>query len=278
MTDMSGKIREDYSVRVVRRDANGEYDYTDVADGDDVVIPFDRSSAPSGPVVPGEVIDLDAADAAARSGDERDDNDATEPDGSDPAGLLVDSVEAQRRPRFTLAGLRDGQRRPILPGWVKSRTEFVGNAAWLVGFSAYGTAYHGVRLPKYLLRLAFRAPRGAAKSVRGYVRWLLDLEGEPVRQSIVRAATVRPDEARTYERLSRQRDRRVRWRGIVTTALTVGGLVGLLVLLLAAPSWLPYVLAAVTVTVFGVIGTPADRPLLDTAVVRNGVMPLTSEE
>lgn len=194
-----------------------------------------------------------------------------------PGGALVDSREAQKRPTWSLAMLRDAERRPVIPTWVRSRAEFAQNTAWAAGYAGHAVAYHAVRSPKYAARMVFRAPRGAARVLGGYLRWLFDAEGEPVRQSIVRASVNRPDEARTYERLSRQRDRRVRWRGIVTVILGAVLVAGAVVLLLS-PASAQYTALAVALAAFGVLGAPADRPLLDTAVVRKGHAPLTSAE
>ncbi|MFG2060458.1 cell division protein FtsK [Micromonospora sp. NPDC048871] len=218
-----------------------------------------------------EVVDLDAA-RSRRAGVDLGDDDTAE-----GGPMLVDSIDAQRRPRFTLAGFRDAQRRPILPGWLRSRTEFAGNLAWATGLAAHAAGYHLLRVPKYVGKLAWRAPVGVYRVTRGYVRWLFDLEGEPVRQSVVRAAIDRPEEARLYQTLARQRDRRVRWRGL--TAVPTGAvlLVGVGLLVTAPAATVVATLAGVVV-VFGVLGAPADRPLLDTAVVRSPVTPLTSDE
>ena len=245
-----------------------------------------------------EVFDLDAARARGVRPDSHSDGGAdggpdTNPD-SDPDALegrivpagtgpqgagveLVDSPAAQRRPGWSLTGLRDAQRAPIVPGWLTSRTEFAANTAWAAGLAGHTVAYHAVRTPKYALRLAWRAPRGAYRAADAYCRWWWDVEGEPVRQSIVRAAVTRPDEARVYERLSNQRDRRVRWRSIVTAALAVAALI-VAGLAFTVPAGLLYLALVLAVVGFGVAGTPADRPLLDTAVVRNEVAPLTSDQ
>ena len=82
---------------------------------------------------------------------------------------------------------------------------------WAAGFAAHTSAYHLTRTPTYAGRLAARAPRGTARLLGGWLRWLLDLEGEPVRQ-----ATVRAQDAEAYLKLARQRDRRVRWRATLT--------------------------------------------------------------
>ncbi|MGC5053573.1 cell division protein FtsK [Micromonospora sp. DT48] len=217
-----------------------------------------------------EVVDLDAARSRRAATDPADD--------SGEGGLvLVDSIDAQRRPRFTLAGFRDAQRRPILPGWLRSRTEFTGNLAWAAGLTAHTAGYHLLRVPKYAGKLAWRAPVGVYRVTRGYTRWLFDLEGEPVRQSVVRAAIDRPEEARLYQTLARQRDRRVRWRGLTAVPTAVVLLVGL-GLLATAPASAVIATVAAVVVVFGILGAPADRPLLDTAVVRSPVTPLTSDE
>ncbi|MCE0536002.1 hypothetical protein LWF15_10815 [Kineosporia rhizophila] len=249
-----------------------------------------------------EVVDLAAARARNAAPDTRPDNQAdTRPDNSPdteadidpdtdeaiegtivPAGTgpgteLVDSPEAQKRPGWSLAGMRDAERRPIVPSWVRSRAEFGSNAAWAAGLAGHTVAYHGVRVPKYGARIAVRAPRGAARLVGVYSRWWFDMEGEPVRQSIVRAAVSRPDEARTYERLSAQRDRRVRWRSMVS-AMVAGLCLAVLIAALILPAWIVWTTLALAVLALGIYGAPADRPLLDTAVVRTTVTPLTSDQ
>src|SRR4051794_31128145 len=101
-------------------------------------------------VADAEVVNLDAA---------RDRRAANVPDNATPADLaadldaedrengpvLVDSIAAQRRPRFTLAGFRDATRVPIVPSWLKSGAEFGGNLAWAAGFGVHALAYHGLR-------------------------------------------------------------------------------------------------------------------------------------
>jgi DNA segregation ATPase FtsK/SpoIIIE, S-DNA-T family len=194
-----------------------------------------------------------------------------EPVADDGGRLLVDSPAAQRPPRPGLSGLRAAQRRPILPAWARSRAELGEMAGWAVGFAAHTSAYHLARTPTYAGKLLARAPRGTARLAGGWLRWLLDLEGEPVRQ-----ATVRAQDAEAYLKLARQRDRRVRWRATLSCLLVLAGVLAGLGLLLAPPAarW-----AALTLLVaaLGVAGSPADRPLLDTAVVIPKAPRLTSE-
>jgi DNA segregation ATPase FtsK/SpoIIIE, S-DNA-T family len=183
----------------------------------------------------------------------------------------VDSPEAQRPARPGLAGWRVAQRRPILPGWLRSRAELGETCRWAAGFAAHTSGYHLARSPVYAGRLAARAPRGASRTLAGWLRWLFDTEGEPVRQ-----ATVRAQDAEAYLKLARQRDRRVRWRATLSALLLAAlGTVGLGVLL--APPLARWATVAALVAAFGVAGRPADRPLLERAVLVPKAPRLTSD-
>jgi S-DNA-T family DNA segregation ATPase FtsK/SpoIIIE len=195
-----------------------------------------------------------------------------DPDAAEATRVLVDSPEAAQRPaRPGLSGLRAAQRRPIVPAWARSRAELAEVCHWAVGFAAHTSGYHLAHSPVYAGRLAARAPRGSARVLAGWLRWLFDLEGEPVR-----AATVRAQDADAYLKLARQRDRRVRWRATVSVLLLAAlGLVGMVLLL--APPLLRWAALLAMVATFGVAGRPADRPLLDRAVVVPKAPRLTSE-
>jgi S-DNA-T family DNA segregation ATPase FtsK/SpoIIIE len=186
-------------------------------------------------------------------------------------GVLVDSPEAQRPARPGLVGLRAAQRRPIVPAWARSRRELGEGCRWAAGYAVHTSGYHLARSPVYAGRLAGRAPRGVARVLAGWLRWLFDLEGEPVRQGVVRA-----QDADAYLKLARQRDRRVRWRATVSALLVAAlGLIGMVLLL--APPLLRWAAVPAMVATFGVAGRPADRPLLERAVVVPKAPRLTSE-
>ncbi|MFY1657072.1 cell division protein FtsK [Micromonospora sp. WMMD1274] len=208
-----------------------------------------------------EVVDLDAARAAR----------TTNPDDEDGRPVLVDSPAAQRPPRFTLAAVRTGQRRPILPAWLRSRSELADAMRWAVGHLLHTTAYHLTRLPKYAGKLVLRAPGGARRLASGATRWVFDWEGERLRQS-----TSETRDGELYLKLSRQRDRRVRWRGIVATFTLALSLIGGAAMAWA-PMWAQWAVPALLVTLCGLAGQPADKPLLDTAVVVPRVARLTSD-
>ncbi|MEH1125038.1 FtsK/SpoIIIE domain-containing protein [Micromonospora sp. CPCC 206061] len=229
-----------------------------------------------------DVVDLDAArerrggddnppPPAADGGDSRDNSRDDSRDDSDPPPL-VDSVAAQRAPRFTLAAIRGAQRLPVLPGWLRSADELRDAARWVVSHYTHKMLFHGVRLPVYGGKLAFRVPVGAARLLAGTGRWVADTEGMPVR-----LAAVRREDAEQYLKLSRQRDARVRLRTLMLTAALLLGVPTVAVLAVLAPTWAKFAALCAAVVAFGYLGRPADRPLLGTAVVTSEAPKLTSE-
>ena len=204
--------------------------------------------------------------------DEDGDDDYDGPDDEPLEGVvLVDSPEAQRRERWSPDSMRTAERRPVLPGWAKSKAEAKDVVRWAAGYAGHTSAYHAVRAPKYAARLALRSPVGAARTVRRVASWVLDLKGEPVRQ-----AAVQRKDAAEYMVLARHRDARVRWRTILLAAGLVAVLAATIAVLTSDP-WVRWTALAVIVAGLGVLGRPGDRPLLDTAVVTPKVAKLTSE-
>lgn len=81
-------------------------------------------------------------------------------------------------------------RRPILPGWVRSRAEFVALLAWLGRYGAHATGFHLARTPLYLARLVARSPGGGWVFARSVFRWVLDAEQATIRADAVRRNAV----------------------------------------------------------------------------------------
>lgn len=186
--------------------------------------------------------------------------------------VLVDSLEAQRPERLTPARMRAMKRRPIIPAWLRSRAELRDAARWLAAHAAHVSAYHATRSPKYAGRLVARTPRGAGRTIVGLVRWVADVEGRPVRLE----AVARKD-AGEYLKLCERHDARVQQRATIAGAaalLLVGAVVAAW---WYGTPWTRWALLGGLVAVLGVLGAPADRPLLDTAVVIARAARLTSE-
>lgn len=185
--------------------------------------------------------------------------------------VMVDPPHKFGRPGI-LDRARGARPRPVIPAWARSRADFGTAVRWAGAYAGHVSAYHAVRMPWYGLRLTLRAPRGAARFVGGSLRWLADTEGEPLRQ----VAASRED-IEEYLKLSRQRDRRVRWRTLVGLMAAVLGTLGLLALYVLAPAWLLTMSAAVAILALGRLGQPADDPVIHRAVDTPKATRLTSD-
>lgn len=120
----------------------------------------------------------------------------------------------------------------------------------------------------YLPKLVWRSPSGALNILGRIGRWAVDAEGEGLRQY-----TATNEHVDEYLKLSRQQDRRVRLRMILTV---LGGVFALgvgLFLLFGAQPRTQFVALAFLVYCCGV----ADAPLATRAVIKTEVQKLTSD-
>lgn len=126
-----------------------------------------------------EVVDLSTRAHGHPATDRADtDPDSTVDGDAEVAVPALADVPAPRRSAgWDVAAWAAGERRPIVPSWLRSRAELGLQVRRLVGFALHAAAYHVIRAPKYAARIAVRAPHGAVKSARGVMRWLFDLGG-----------------------------------------------------------------------------------------------------
>jgi S-DNA-T family DNA segregation ATPase FtsK/SpoIIIE len=164
------------------------------------------------------------------------------------------------------------KRRPVIPAWARSWDEFKTAGKGVAAYAWHVAAYHAVRTPWYALRLTVQAPFGAAKFLGNSRRWVSDAEGEPLRQD----AASREDVG-DYLKLSRQRDRRVRWRALVSIVASFVGPTVAVALYVLAPTWLTVLATAVGVMMLGRLGQSADAPVLNRAVEIPKATKLTSD-
>ncbi|NEC86625.1 cell division protein FtsK [Streptomyces sp. SID12501] len=158
---------------------------------------------------------------------------------------------------------RDKTRLPVLPDWVKLPDQRTAVRKWAVRHYSAVIGYHAVRLPCiYTPKVLWYSPRGAWRWSAAVGRWVFDAEGKTLR-----IASVANEDAAEYLKLSRQRNDRVRLRGIVAFLAGIVGLAATLTLFVMAPSWMLLLAVAAFTTTLGVVGAPADRPLIDMAKV-----------
>lgn len=172
-------------------------------------------------------------------------------------------------PNLPAPGVTDEKRKPILPPWLKDRTEFATAAKHTGGRAWYATRYHSIRTPWYAAQLTMMSPRGACRFIASTNRWLWDREAAPLRDYAVRTEDV--DE---YLHLARLRGNRVRLRGLVTVVACVFGLSFALWLYVMAPQYL-YAFAAGGVLTLGYFGQQPDAPVIGPAVMRTELQKLT---
>jgi S-DNA-T family DNA segregation ATPase FtsK/SpoIIIE len=221
-----------------------------------------------------------APDASPDSGPDRSGDpqstesaDPSEGESGDSGPTLVDRpVRTQSGPGL-LDRIRDSKRLDVLPAWAKSGPEFADAMRWLAGHVWHTIAFHAVRVPfLYVPKLIWRSPRGLANALTRVGRWAVDAEGEPLRQ-----AEARRENSELYLKLSRQRDRRVRLRMLITILGALAALGMGLFLVYGAEPGTQVIAATLTVLTLGWLGAPADAPLATRAVIKTEVQKLTSD-
>ena len=93
-------------------------------------------------------------------------------------------------PKLPKPGVHTEKRQPILPPWLKDRSEFLTTARHTGARLGYASTYHGLRLPWYGIQLAAMSPRGACRFIASTSRWLWDREAAPLRDYAVRQEDV----------------------------------------------------------------------------------------
>jgi S-DNA-T family DNA segregation ATPase FtsK/SpoIIIE len=169
-----------------------------------------------------------------------------------------------------------GQRREVVPPWMRDRQTAAAAARWTATHVAHTGAFHALRLPLYAARLAGRSPVGAWRVMAALTRWVLDTDGRAVRVAMS-GLTHDQRDAEVFLRLTAQRRETVRGRmamvgGAAIMVLLAGvGLAGEM-----SATAVTGVVAAVVATL-GMVGRRADRPLTSRAVDSEAVPRLTSD-
>ncbi|MFC9631422.1 cell division protein FtsK [Streptomyces mirabilis] len=189
--------------------------------------------------------------------------DVPEQPGTPGTPVLVDN------PKLPAPGVRTEKRKPIVPPWLKARSEFLTTARYTADRAGYATMYHSIRAPWYAAQLALMSPRGACRFIASTNRWLWDREAASLRDYAVRT-----EDVEEYMRLARLRGNRVRLRGLVTVVAAVFGLGFAIWLYVMAPEFL-WVFAAGGVFTMGFFGQQPDAPVIGPAVMRTELQKLT---
>lgn len=176
----------------------------------------------------------------------------------------------------------------IIPSYLRSADEFTQAARWITAYYAHIFAFHATRLPIYLLRLVARSPRGAARLLVRWARWVSDAEARPlIREAAGRELQVNlgdgvvkhsGGDAQRYLMLTTRHDQRVRGRAAVTAVVAVPVSVCLVAATLTLPTWAIGTGIVGVLALLGVAGRQPDKPVISRYVAVQQQRPVTSDE
>src|SRR5690554_1872364 len=176
----------------------------------------------------------------------------------------------------------------IIPPYLRSAEEFAQAARWITAYYAHVWAFHATRLPIYLLRLVARSPRGAARLLVRWARWVSDAEARPlIREVAGRELQVSlgdgvvkhvGGDAQRYLMLTTRHDQRVKGRAAVTAVVAVPVSVCLVAATLTLPVWAIGAGITGVLALLGVAGRQPDKPVISRYVAVQHQRPVTSTE
>lgn len=168
------------------------------------------------------------------------------------------------------------RRVPLVPGWMLSADTRRATVRALANDVGYYAAFHALRGPKYGLKMAFYAPRGAWRLARRALVWAQAEEGNWK----LRQHAADHNDAYTWQSLNRTRakESKPRWMllGAAGAAACMGGVVLELSGAIPPIGW--YAAAAGAVAIAAQAGKPADRPITDRVSNTPKFTKLTAEQ
>lgn len=176
----------------------------------------------------------------------------------------------------------------VIPSYLRDTEEFTRAARLAAAYYAHFMAFHATRSPVYLLRLVARSPRGAARLLARWGRWVTDAESRPlIREAAGRELNVNlgdgvvrhsGGDAQRYMMLTMRHDQRVKGRTTVTAVVAVPVGVLLVAAALTLPTWAVGAGITGVLALLGVAGRQQDRPIISHYVSVQLQRPVTSEE
>ncbi|WP_340559411.1 AAA family ATPase [Streptomyces sp. GSL17-111] len=200
--------------------------------------------------------------------------------GAEMATELTAPVPVDRPDVVADTGTFLGQRRaflasapPVIPAWLRKASDFTDAVKWTTNYYAHLTAFHAVRAPVYLMRLIVRSPRGGARLVARWVRWVVDAEARPVETKAAASGDVE-----AWLALSREHSRRVRPRRVASAVVAGSAALAAGVGALLLPPWVLAASVPAFLSALGVAGRDRDKPLVTRYVHVDHLSALTSTE
>jgi S-DNA-T family DNA segregation ATPase FtsK/SpoIIIE len=163
------------------------------------------------------------------------------------------------------------ERRPVIATWLRDGPQRAHATRWALSYLWHLLAFHGLRVPLYVLRCAAFIPRGCLRVAGWVTGWATDARSVPL---II--AAQRNGDSKEYRALltASQTRSRPRLIGLGVALLVV--LVAGLALWRWGPGWLQLAVVLALAGLAGRAGQNPDRPLMDHAVLPGRVRKLSS--
>jgi S-DNA-T family DNA segregation ATPase FtsK/SpoIIIE len=212
------------------------------------------------------------SDLVERGGDDQDAEVVTVE--AAPLGGPVDPPAEHRTLYANVMQGRDEPLAPIVPAVWRNPDQRRAVLRWVAWYAWYLLRFHAVRSPKYAGKTALWTPVGVGRLLGRTVRWATAEEGN---WSLRQHAANRND-AETWLKLDRTRERQARWRWLVVLGAAAVLAVGLALLLSPwAPWWVRWATLVGVVPALARLGRPADKPITDRVTTGPRFTRLTGE-
>jgi S-DNA-T family DNA segregation ATPase FtsK/SpoIIIE len=189
-------------------------------------------------------------------------------------GGPVDPPDEPRTLYGTILSTRDHNREPLVAAWLRNHDQRIQVAKAGSGYAAYLAAKHALKSPKYGVKTLYWALLGVFVLTGKLLRWANDTEHK---WALMQHAASHND-AETYLKLDREREKHARWRWLVLAAGTSAALVLAGVLLSPlVPWWSRWVALAAAVPGLAWLTRPADKPIIDRTTIGPRFVKLTAE-
>jgi len=209
--------------------------------------------------------------AAFDDDDHRDDAESFA-DGVTEHGAPVDAPDEPKTIYGTVTSAVDVDRKPIVPAWMRSRTQRREVAAGASNLALYSILFHLSRSPKYGAKTAIFAPYGVVRFIDRQVRWAWVTEAHALRQ----AEATKGDTA-AWERNHRHVRTVRKWRVPVISVEFVALFVGVVMAWAMAPRGAVYAALVPLVLLAARFGRPIDKPITDRVRIGRAFTRLTGE-
>ncbi|MFG2002278.1 FtsK/SpoIIIE domain-containing protein [Spirillospora sp. NPDC048911] len=144
----------------------------------------------------------------------------------------------------------------VVPDWVRDRGQFVDTASFVARYYSRETAFYALRSPVYVGRLWGRSPRGVARLIYRWWRWVNDAEARPVQ---AKAAAGDPE---TWMKFVAMQTNRTGPRRRLSVVVAVPVALAVTLAAVFLPGWALAMVGAGLASVLGLAEQDADRPII----------------